>query len=145
MAKGGYIVGFGDKKFERAVKRFEKDVIRDVKRIVAETAEMAAASMRALAPVGEIDGGSLKKSIEVVYTQGGLTAIIKVGVDYAWYVEYGTGIYSSKGEGRKTPWVYYSKKLKRWVFTRGMHPQPFWHPSLDKAFKHFEREMNKMG
>jgi Bacteriophage HK97-gp10, putative tail-component len=145
MARGGYIVGFGDKGFERAINRFEKRIIREVKRIVAETAEMAAASMKVLAPTGEIDGGSLKKSIEVIYSQGGLTAILKVGVDYAWYVEYGTGIYSTKGDGRKTPWVYYSTKLKRWVFTHGMEAQPFWFPSLDKAFKHFVKEMNKLG
>lgn len=142
MARGGLIIGFGDKGVERAVNRFERHIIKQVKRIVAETAEMAVAQMRALVPV---DDGNLKRSIDVIYTQGGLTAIITVGAHYAWYVEYGTGIYSTEGTGRKTPWVYYSKELKRWVYTRGMKAQPFWHPSLDVAFKHFTSEMNKLG
>jgi HK97 gp10 family phage protein len=145
MARGGYIVAFGDRGFERAINRFERRIIREVKRIIVETAEMAVSTMRTLAPVAEVDGGNLKRSIEVQYLRGGLTAIIKVGADYAWYVEYGTGIYSTKGDGRKTPWVYYSQKLKRWVFTKGMKAQPFWHPSLEAAFNHFESEMNKLG
>lgn len=145
MARGGYIIGFGDKGIERAVNKFEKHVIKQVKRIVAETAEMAVAQMKSLSPTGEIDGGNLKRSIDVTYAQGGLTAIINVGAEYAWYVEYGTGIYAKEGNGRKTPWVYYSKKLKRWVWTRGMKAQPFWNPSLEVAFKHFTTEMNKLG
>jgi HK97 gp10 family phage protein len=142
MARGGLIIGFGDQGIERAVNKFERHIIRQVKRIVAETAEMAVSQMKALVPVGD---GNLKRSIDVMYTQGGLTAIITVGAHYAWYVEYGTGIYSTEGTGRKTPWVYYSKDLKRWVYTRGIKAQPFWHPSLDVAFKHFTNEMNKLG
>jgi hypothetical protein len=136
------IIGYGDKGFERAVAVFERRIIREIKRIVAETAEMAASQMKALAPVDE---GALKDSITVDYEKGGLRAIIKVGVEYAVYVNYGTGIYSTKGTGRSTPWVYYSKKLKRYVYTRGIHPQPFWEPSLEVAFKHFRDEMNKIG
>lgn len=145
MARGGYIVGFGDKGIERAVNKFERHIIKQVKRIVAETAEMAVTQMIALAPTAKIDGGNLKSSINVTYAQGGLTAIITVGASYSWYVEYGTGIYAKEGNGRKTPWVYYSKKLGRWVWTRGMKAQPFWNPSLEVALKHFTTEMNKLG
>lgn len=111
MKRNGIIsVGFGE--WERAVNKFEKHIIREVKRIVAETAEMMVSQMKALAPVSEIDGGNLKKSIDVMYVKGGLTAIITVGASYGVYVEFGTGIYSIEGNGRKTPWVYYDKKLK---------------------------------
>jgi HK97 gp10 family phage protein len=134
------IVGYGDKGFQKAINRFEKHITNKVKRIVAETAEMAASQMKALAPVDE---GALKDSISVDYEKGGLRAIIKVGVEYGIYVEYGTGIHSSKGTGRKTPWVYY--KDGRYYYTRGMNPQPFFHPSLEVAFKHFRDEMNKIG
>lgn len=144
MRRNGVIqVGFGE--WERAVNKFEKHLIREVKRIVAETAEMMVSQMKALAPVSEIDGGNLKSSIDVIYAKGGLTAIITVGAHYAIYVEYGTGIHAENGNGRKTPWVYYDEKLKQYVFTRGMEAQPFFHPSLEMAMKHFKNEMNKLG
>jgi HK97 gp10 family phage protein len=136
------IIGYGDKGFEKAVSIFERKVIREIKRIIAETAEMAVSQMKALAPVDE---GALKASINVEYERKGLRAVITVGAAYGIYVEYGTGIYSSTGDGRKTPWVYYSKELKRYVYTKGMKPQPYFHPSLEVAFKHFRDEMNKIG
>jgi HK97 gp10 family phage protein len=139
------IIGYGDKGFERAVSVFERKVIREIKRIIAETAEMAVSQMKALAPVGGVDGGNLKGSIEVEYYNGGLSARIIVGAFYGIYVEYGTGIYAEHPTipGRKDPWVYF--KDGRYYFTRGMRPQPFFHPSLEVAFKHFRDEMNKIG
>ena len=60
-------------------------------------------------------------------------------------MEFGTGIYSITGSGRKTPWVFYSDKLNRYVYTRGMQAQPFWIPTIEVASKYFQREMNKLG
>lgn len=134
------ITGYGYKGFEVAVEKFEKRLIRKIKRIVAETAEMIASQAKALAPVGD---GNLKRSIDVMYAQGGLTAIVTVGAYYAIYVEFGTGIYAKEGNGRKDPWVYF--KDGRYYFTRGMKPQPFFYPSLEVAMKHFSSEMNKLG
>jgi HK97 gp10 family phage protein len=130
----------GYPKFEKAVKRFERHIIREVKRIIAETAEMAVAQMKALAPV---DDGNLKRSIEVQYFKGGLSALITVGAEYGIYLEYGTGIFAVEGNGRKTPWVYY--KDGRYYFTRGIRPQPYFHPSMEMAMKHFTTELNKIG
>ena len=70
---------------------------------------------------------------------------IKSLCDNKRYVEYGTGIYSISGDGRKTPWVYWSDKLNRYVFTRGMRAQPYFKPAVEMAAKHFERELNKLG
>ena len=139
ITQRGYIT------FERAVDKFERHVIKQVKRIIVETVELAVSQMKALAPVSAIDGGNLRRSIDVKYINGGLTAIITVGAHYAIYVNYGTGIYAESGNGRKSPWIYYSKKLNRFVMTRGMRAQPFWEPSLELAAKHFKTEMNKLG
>lgn len=136
------IVGFGDKRFELGAKKFERHIISEVKRVIKETAEMIVTQAKALAPVDE---GNLRDSIDVRYINGGLSAYIHVGAEYAVYVEFGTGIYAVKGNGRKDPWVYYSEKLGKFVFTRGMEAQPFWFPSLDVAEKHFRREMKKLG
>lgn len=145
MRRGGRVTRYGDLGFERATFRFEAHIKRELIRIVAETAEMAVAQMKALAPVSTIDGGHLKDSIEVKYSKGGLRAVITVGAFYAVYVEYGTGIYAEDGNGRQDPWVYYDRKLRRWVFTRGMRAQPFFHPALEVAAQHFESEMNRLG
>ncbi|MGG3662098.1 HK97-gp10 family putative phage morphogenesis protein [Bacillus gobiensis] len=139
------ITGYGDRGFERVISRFERHVIREIKRIVAETAEIIASQARALAPVAEIDGGNLRNSIEVKYLNGGLTAVITVTADYAIYVEFGTGIYAENGNGRQDPWVYYDEKLRRYVFTRGMHAQPFFRPGIEAGAEHFEREMRRLG
>ncbi|MGG3624396.1 HK97-gp10 family putative phage morphogenesis protein [Bacillus gobiensis] len=144
MVRAG-VYGFGNVGFERAISRFERHVINEVKRIVAETAEIMVSQMRALAPVAEIDGGNLRNSIDVKYLNGGLTAVITVTADYAIYVEFGTGIYAENGNGRQDPWVYYDEKQRRYVFTRGMHAQPFFRPGIEGGSRHFEREMRRLG
>ena len=63
----------------RAINKFEKRFMREVYRIIAETAEMIVAQAKALAPVDE---GNLKKSIDVEYLHGGLQAKITVGAVY---------------------------------------------------------------
>lgn len=132
----------GDIGFLKAVNNFEQTIIDGVKRVIVETAEMAAAQMKALAPVDE---SNLRKSIEVDYSPDGLRAKIIVGAEYGIYLEYGTGIYALDGNGRKDPWVYYSEKLGRYVYTRGIHAQPYFHPAMEQASDFFTREMNKIG
>jgi hypothetical protein len=133
------IIGFGDKSFERAIKRFEENTIRKVKQVVAETAEMAVSQMKTLVPV---DSGATRDSIHVEYYNEGLSARIVVGSEIGIYVEYGTGIYAEHPTipGRRDTWVYF--KDGRYHFTRGMRASPFFHPSLEVAFQHFRRSLN---
>ena len=50
---------------------------------------------------------------------------------YGNYVEYGTGLFSSNGMGRKdVPWWYKNEK-DEWVSTSGQQPQPFLIPALN--------------
>jgi HK97 gp10 family phage protein len=147
------IIGYGDKGFQKAINRFEKHITNKVKQIVAETVEMAVSQMKTLAPTGKSVGSGLKDKIEVEYYNGGLSARIVSGAFYSIWVEFGTGIYSTTGAGRKTPWVYYvpggyiddNGERSYYVYTHGMEAQPFWYPSLEVAFKHFRDEMNKIG
>ncbi|MCS4487194.1 HK97-gp10 family putative phage morphogenesis protein [Staphylococcus americanisciuri] len=90
----------------------------------------------ALAPV---DMGFLKESIDYKITDGGFSSVISVGADYSVFVEYGTGIYSTKGSrAKKIPWSY--KDLDgEWHTTYGQPPQPFWNPAIDEGRKVFER------
>ena len=50
-------------------------------------------------------------------------------MEYAPYVERGTGIYTEGGGGRPTPWVYQDAKGK-WHWTRGNPAQPFLAPAV---------------
>lgn len=132
----------GIRQFEKTIDRFEQRFIHRVKVIIAETAQIIQNQAQALAP---IDDGNLRNSIEVRYFNGGLSAEIIVGAEYGIYVEYGTGIYALEGNGRKTPWVYWSEKLGRYVYTRGMKAQPYWTPAIEAGSKHFERKLKKLG
>lgn len=93
------------------------------------------------APIGD---GQLNQSIthEVVVNDKEKCGYVGSNVEYAPYVEIGTGIYSSQGDGRQTPWRYQDEKTGKWYYTRGMQPQPFLKPAADenrnKILKQFE-------
>jgi HK97 gp10 family phage protein len=73
------------------------------------------------------DTGNLRRSIDFEVEEDGSEGVIYSNAEYAPYVEIGTGIYSSKGNGRKTPWKY--RGSKGWVTTKGNKPQPFLEPA----------------
>lgn len=79
-----------------------------------------------------VDTGQLRNSIkhEVIGTKREITGVVGSNVEYAPYVEYGTGIYAINNDGRQTPWVYYDEKTGKKVWTRGSHPYPFLEPAL---------------
>lgn len=70
-----------------------------------------------------VDTGRLRNSISHAVVENEVQ--IGTNVEYAPYIEYGTGIYASEGGGRQTPWAYYDKKLGEWVWTRGIKPTHF--------------------
>lgn len=59
-----------------------------------------------------VDISHLRTSIshEVTITTDSIIGIVFSNLDYAPYVEKGTGIYAEDGNGRKTPWVYIKGK-----------------------------------
>lgn len=82
-------------------------------------------------------GGTLRKSI--THKVVGDEVYIGTNVDYAPYVEYGTGIYASDGTGRKNPWVWIDKNGKG-HYTRGMKPNHM----LKKAASEHTEEYKKV-
>jgi HK97 gp10 family phage protein len=144
MAKKSKVT-FGNIRLQWALLRFGDRVLDQVREIVQNTGLIIYNQATELAPVSEIDGGNLKRSISFHSSLDGLTCTVTVGASYAIYVEFGTGIYAEKGKGRKTPWVYWSDKLNRWVWTQGMEAQPFWFPSIDTGKKYFKKEMRNLG
>lgn len=80
-------------------------------------------------PVGD---GQLRQSI--THEIDGSDGIVGTNVSYAPYVEYGTGIFSSLGNGRQDKWSYKDEKGK-WHTTIGQKPQPYLHPALQESRK----------
>ena len=76
-----------------------------------------------------VDSGQLRQSIN--HKVEDRTGQVSTNVEYAPYVEIGTGIYSSEGGGRQTPWVYQDAK-GQWHRTSGGKPQPFMKPALEQ-------------
>lgn len=83
-------------------------------------------SAKELAPK---DTGALRRSItsKVEGTEG----IVYTPLEYAPYIEYGTGLFAESGGRADVPWNYKDDKGE-WHSTSGMKPQPFMRPALDQ-------------
>ncbi|KEK13019.1 hypothetical protein EP18_03925 [Lysinibacillus sphaericus] len=137
-------ITFSGRRLLRAAQRFEEGLLDKVSDIVYETARLIQAQAKALAPV---DDSGLKDSIEMRML-GKYNAEVTVGVHYAIWVEFGTGVYAEGPGGsraKKIPWSYYSEKLGHWVTTEGIRAQPFWGPAVDAGQDYFKSEMRRLG
>lgn len=74
-----------------------------------------------------VDTGQLRQSI--THNVEDNVGTIGTNVEYAPYVEYGTGIHARDGNGRQTPWSYKDAE-GNWHRTVGQKPQPFLEPAL---------------
>ena len=79
------------------------------------------------------DTGSLRRSItsKVDTKNNEISGIVFTPLEYAPYVEYGTGLFAENGGRLDVPWNYQDDKGK-WHSTSGQHPQPFMRPALDE-------------
>lgn len=83
------------------------------------------------APSG--DTGDLRRSISsrIENKDGEIIGVVYSPLEYAPYVEFGTGLFAKDGNGRKdVPWFYKDDK-GNWHITSGMKPQPFLFPALN--------------
>ena len=85
--------------------------------------------------------GDLRRSIssKVEMNQG----IVFTPLEYAPYVEYGTGLFAEEGNGRKdVPWHYKDDKGE-WHTTSGMKPHPFMRPALYENKENIKRVLKE--
>lgn len=85
-------------------------------------------SAKSKAPV---QTGALRSSITHKVSIGSLEGVIGTNIDYAPYVEIGTGVYSTMGGGRQGGWKYVDAEGNG-HFTMGSRPQPYLKPSVDE-------------
>lgn len=151
-----------DIKFEGLDKLIDKiEDIGDVQAIASAMQEACKLVEGAAIDKAPKDTGALRRSItsKIEVTGSEIDGIVFTPLEYAPYVEYGTGIYAENG-GTSGYWVYVgdkdydpdrkkshkrytleeakqivaimrSKGLKAY-YTNGMHPQPFLRPALEE-------------
>ena len=98
----------------------------DIKRALGRACAIVEASAKQKAPKGS---GELRRSIksEVRGTEG----VVFTELEYAPYVEFGTGLFAENGGRSDVPWCYQDDEGNWWT-TYGQHPQPFMRPALDE-------------
>lgn len=87
-----------------------------------------------------VDNGLLRNSIThyIEDNPNELVGVVGTNVEYAPYVEFGTGIYSSLENGRQDRWKYKDAKGE-WHSTIGQHPQPYLQPALEENRRKIEK------
>ena len=77
--------------------------------------------------------GDLRRSItsEVVSNENEIRGEVYTPLEYAPYVEFGTGLFAEDGGRMDVPWNYRDDE-GNWHSTSGMKPHPYMRPALDE-------------
>ena len=115
---------------DEILKRLNKVVNPDsVANALGQACALVERSAKQKAPKGDGDlRRSITSKVDIAEQQG----IVFTALEYAPYVEYGTGLFAEDGNGRQdVPWHYQDEKGE-WHTTSGQEPQPFMRPALDE-------------
>lgn len=125
----------------------------DVKKTMSKAVTLVHGEAKSLAPV---DIGDLAGSIrmDVDKTAKGYEGRVYTNLEYAPYVEFGTGVkgngtYPYKVEGltltyKDKGWCYWSDKEDKLIYTTGQKAQPYMYPALKRNEKKI-RQLFKEG
>lgn len=102
---------------------------------------MIESAAKANAPV---QSGELRDKLDHNITKQGNQMIGKMGspLDYAPYVEFGTGEHAENGAGRKGGWSYQDEE-GNWHYTKGQKPQPYLRPAFRENKKNVQDILGK--
>ena len=102
----------------------------NLKAAMGKACALVERSAKQKAPKGT---GELRRSItsKVEEDGGDIVGIVFTPLEYAPYVEYGTGLFAESGGRKDVPWNYKDDE-GNWHSTSGMHPQPYMRPALDE-------------
>jgi HK97 gp10 family phage protein len=84
------------------------------------------ASAKKKAPKGD---GELSRSITSKVNN--LEGVVYTPLEYAPYVEFGTGLFAEEGGRKDVPWCYQDEE-GNWHSTSGMKPHPYMRPALEE-------------
>lgn len=120
---------------DKLISKLEK--LDDVNQVMEQACILVENEAKIKCPV---DNGLLRNSIThyIEDNPNELIGVVGTNVEYAPYVEFGTGIYSSLGNGRQDRWKYKDAKGE-WHSTIGQHPQPYLQPALEENRRKIEK------
>lgn len=120
----------------------------ELKSAVNKATKLVHGQAKDLAPV---DKGGLAGSIHMQVTDTGksLEGRVYTNLEYAPYVEFGTGVtgngtypYQIEGlnlEYKDKGWAYYDEDKGEWIYTKGQEAQPYMYPALKENEKTIKR------
>lgn len=116
---------------ERIIKRLEnmKDT-GEISKDMGKACALVEAAAKRKAPK---DTGDLRRSItsKVEASDDEVKGIVYTPLEYAPYVEFGTGLFAESGGRKDVPWFYVDDE-GNWHITSGMRPQPYMRPALNE-------------
>ncbi len=93
------------------------------------------------------DTGDLRRSIQskvdVIGTD--VKGTVFSPLEYAPYVEYGTGLFAEEQGRTDVPWAYKDEKTGELIFTSGQKPQPYLRPALNENREKIKEIIMKEG
>lgn len=84
--------------------------------------------------------GELRRSIASRVEEN--VGIVFTPLEYAPYVEFGTGLFAEEGGRKDVPWHYQDDKGE-WHSTNGMKPHPFLRPAFNENREEIKRILSK--
>ena len=115
---------------DKVLKRLEKlSNTENIEKAMGKACAVVEAAAKQNAPK---DTGALRNSItsKVENRNGHIEGTIFTPLEYAPYVEYGTGLFAESGGRKDVPWNYQDDKGE-WHSTSGQKPQPFMRPAIE--------------
>lgn len=100
--------------------------ITNISKALDKACALVEASAKKNAPKGN---GELRRSITSKVE--GLEGVVFTPLEYAPYVEYGTGLFAEEIGRTDVPW-YYQDDAGNWHSTSGMPPHPYMRPALNE-------------
>ena len=123
---------FNEDDVSRIIQRLEWGTTDSMSAVLAMNKAMAKIE-RAAKQKAPKDTGALRRSITSTVEREGdeLVGTVFTPLEYAPYVEYGTGLFAESGGRKDVPWNYQDDKGE-WHSTSGQKPQPFMRPALQE-------------
>jgi HK97 gp10 family phage protein len=119
------------KGLEKIIKRFDKmGDTAETRAAIGKACALVERAAKEKAPKGT---GELKRSItsNIIEVDGALEGVVFTPLEYAPYVEFGTGLFAEEGGRKDVPWNYQDDE-GNWHSTSGMKPRPFLRPALEE-------------
>ena len=91
--------------------------------------------------------GDLRRSIQskVIAGVANIEGTVFSPLEYAPYVEYGTGLFAEENGRSDVPWCYEDEKTGELIFTSGQKPHPYLRPALNENREKIKQIIMKEG